>query len=161
MSAAASPSELYCLVPPALSDRLPWLREMLTSRGIAVIVDRRDARATRNASARYQRALHLPRTVEGVPDGTRVVQRMPAASARLADYSLLEVIELAVAEDGEACSELVFRLSPRVHTRLLTQDRELHEVEAALGRMLDRLPTFAGSHELDFLDWLDAVVDDR
>ena len=162
MSAAVtSSSELYCVVPPTLAEVLPRLRESLGSRGVAVIVERRDARASRNTGTRHQRALHLPRQLDGVPEGARVVQRMPAASARLADASLLEVVDLVVAGDASAASELVFRVHGRTFSRLQSHYGAEREVEAALGRMLDRLDTFDGYDAGDFYVWLDAVVDDR
>jgi hypothetical protein len=162
MSAAApNTSELYCVVPPTLSEVLPGLRDTLGARGVAVIVERRDARTARAFGTRHQRALHLPRQIDGLPEGARVLQRMPAATARLADAPLMAVLALAADGDATAATELVFRVHGRVFSRLQAHHRAEREVEAALGRMLDRVGTFDGYDAGDFYVWLDDVVDDR
>ena len=168
MAIFTTTQELYCLVPPALSDTvLEPLREHLAGRGIAALVDRRAGRKVPYTVAR-QRAMHLPRALPDLPDelevhrdALRLVQRMAPAGLALADHDLLDIVEASAAGDGPASSELVFRISARVFARLERRHARAGqaEVERVLGRVLDRVEEFDGSDAEDFHGWLDDVVD--
>jgi hypothetical protein len=170
MATLTTTQELYCLVPQHLADEvLEPLRAHLAPLGIATIVERRDDSRPVSYSIARQRAMHLPREVPELPGtlaehASAVVlrQRMPPAGLALADAPLLEVVDLAAHGDGTAASELVFRVSARVDSRLRSRHgADAERIEAVLGRMLDRLTTFDGHDAGDFYVWLDAVVDDR
>ena len=76
------------------------------------------------------------------------------------DAELGELIERSTASDPEAVSELWWRVSERVLTRLrmaIGVFAAERETSAMLGRMLDELPGYDRGQELE--RWLDRVVD--
>lgn len=171
MAQAAVRPELYCVVPRDLADEVVEpLRRHLGAQDVAVIVERRDTRASVPFEVRRQRALHLPRALPPLPpelgphaEQIKLVQRMPSPGLTYADNALLEVVDAARADDSVAASELVWRVHARVATRLTRRQAGTVTnafVDRVLGAVLDRLGEFGGHEELDFLFWLDEVVDD-
>jgi hypothetical protein len=170
MPTVAVPSDLYCIAAPDLSqEHVAMLREHLADRGVTVIVERRDGIGRPPCDRPRQRALHLPRELPGLPPdlaalggSLQLVQRMPGPGLTHADDPLLLVVELTRAGDSVAASELVWRVHARVESRLVSRIGQVpaaDRIDAALGRILDRLEEFAGTGEDAFLHWLDSVVD--
>jgi hypothetical protein len=162
--------ELFCVVPRDLPDELRGaLVEHLSSHGVQVIVNRRNPRARGAPAVPRKRALHLPRELPELPgelaehaEEIQLVQRMPAPGLVHADEPLEHVIEAVREGDPVAGSELVWRVHARVHARLVHQHGRVAgegRVDAALGRILDRIEEFQGVGEGEFLHWLDGVVD--
>lgn len=170
MAIYSTTQELYCLAPMSMADTIvEQVRDHLAARGIATIVDRRAGRPVPYEIAR-QRAMHLPRELPELPEdltsyvgSLRLVQRMAPAGLALADAPIMDVVQDAKHGDGPASSELIFRISGRVHSRLQSRHGRdaARDIESVLGRVLDRLEHFDGYDQEDFFAWLDSVVDDR
>jgi hypothetical protein len=164
------PPELFCVVPRDLPEELRGaLQEHMASHGVTVIVNRRNPRVRGPVEIPRKRALHLPRELPELPaqladraEEIQLVQRMPAPGLLHADEPLHEVIEAVREGDPVAGSELVWRVHARVHARLVHRHGRVvgeGKVDAALGRILDRIAEFGGVTEAEFLHWLDDVVD--
>jgi hypothetical protein len=153
--------ELYCLVPAELAgELLEPLRDHFAGTHVQVIVERRDPRSTPSYSMLAQRRRHLPRALGELPEAAReyahalhVVQRMAPAGPALADLTLLEVVKRAAAADGQAATELAWRIYARVESRVHPE-----HVDATLGRILDIVGEWPGGTEMDFYAWLDRVM---
>lgn len=161
--------ELYCVVPREWEDVVTPLQVALAEHGIKVIVERRDLSATPSFEVRRQRALHLPRRMPDLPaelahlaDEIKVVQRMPSPGLTHADDTVAEVAAAVRAGDAVAASELVWRMHARVCARLSHRHGQiagLAMTDTAMGAMLDAIDTFQGYEELEFLNWLDRLID--
>jgi hypothetical protein len=131
--------ELYCLIPAELAgELLEPLREHFAGTHVQVIVERRDPRSTPSYSMLAQRRRHLPRSLGELPE---------------ADLTLLEVVKRAAAADGQAATELAWRIYARVESRVHPE-----HVDATLGRILDIVGEWPGGTEMDFYAWLDRVM---
>jgi hypothetical protein len=153
--------ELYLLVPAELAEKLLVpLREHFEGTHVEVIVDRRDPRSAPSYTMSARRRRHLPRSLGDLPPGVRehanalqVVQRMAPAGLALADAALLDVVRLAARDDGQAATELSWRIYHRVEACVHPE-----QIDATLGAVLDRLKEFAGSTETQFFGWLNSVL---
>ena len=163
-------TRIFYLVPPDRASTLlqPLQAHFAAEPQVEVLVERRgnpEAVATAQARSRApvaerDPARALPPELRPEARHLRLVQPMEPLRRTYEDAEIGELIERSRAADPEAVSELWWRVSERMLTRLrlaIGVFAAERETSAMLGRMLDELPNYAGDQELE--RWLDRVVD--
>jgi hypothetical protein len=135
---------------------------------VEVVVDRRERqRATppRSRSLRRRAPVAERDPARAVPDlpaeGVRLVQPLEPVGRLHEATSLDDLVTHSLAADPAAVSELWWRTSERVMTRLRShvgRRRAERSTSRVLGRILDELPTYDPQDE-PLEEWLDDVVD--
>jgi hypothetical protein len=164
-------TRIFYLVPPEHASTLlePLQEHFAGEPGVEVLVERRtgrgegrtqDAVRPRAPVAERDPARALPPDLRREAPRLRLVQPMEPLRRTYEDADMSELIERSLAADPDAVSELWWRISERMLTRLrlaigvFAAERATSEM---LGRVLDELPGYVPGTSLD--GWLDRVVD--
>jgi hypothetical protein len=159
-------ARIFYLVPPEKATLVGPLRQHFAHEPrVEVLVERRAAAGgggprPRAPIAERDPARTLPPELRGEAQHLRLVQPMVPLRRTYEDADLGELIELSLAADPGAISELWWRISERALSRLrlaigvFAAERATSEL---LGRVLDELPGYERGHP--FEHWLDRVVD--
>jgi hypothetical protein len=156
-------ARVFCLVAAEQADVLlaPLREHFAGEPEVAVIVERRTANRAERPIAERDPARAIPPELRRAAGHLRLVQPMEPVRRTYEDAGLPELIERSVAADAEAVSELWWRVSERVLSRLrasigvFAAERATSQV---LGRVLDELPAYDPDRQ-PLSVWLDVVVD--
>jgi hypothetical protein len=169
------PPRLVCVVAPERADVLvaPLRQHFAGEPRVAVLVERRAANAGERLGDLTARA--RPRAPVAQRDPVRalhpelhpearhlqLVQRLEPVRRTLEDTAMTELVAGCLAGEPEAVSELWWRVSSRVLTRLRLRLGDFAAERATshvLGRVLDELPAH-DPERMPLTVWLDTVVD--
>ena len=165
-------TRIFYLVPPERAGTLlkPLRAHFAGEPRVEVLIERRVAGAdvpprqpvrSRAPVAERDPARGLPPALRREARHLRLVQPLEPLGRTHEDANMSELIERSVAGEPEAVSELWWRSSERVLTRLRSAIGVFaaeRATSAILGRVLDELPGYLPD-EQSFEDWLDRVVD--
>jgi hypothetical protein len=162
---------VFCLVAAERADELlPPLRAHFAEEPeVAVLVERRTSKRPAQPSelrprapvAERDPARALPPALRPAARHLRLVQPLEPVRRTYEDADLADLVDAALAGEPEAVSELWWRVSERVQTRLRMAIGVFAAERATsrlLGRLLDELPGYDPERE-PLTVWLDVVVD--
>ena len=156
-------ARVFCLVAAEQADVLlaPLREHFAGEPEVEVRVERRPATRAARPMAEGDPGGAIPPVLRRAAPHLRLVQPMEPVRRTYEDAGLPELIDRSVAADPEAVSELWWRVSERVLSRLrasigvFAAERATSQV---LGRVLDELPAYDAERQ-PLSAWLDVVVD--